>query len=1502
MKRKIVQLSAKHKIILNWIISSVVIIIGTLALSFWEKREYLHHIQNDLKDITSLKAGQLVEWQNERIADAEMFAQSPFFRDAINTWMLHRGNDGLKNNILKRLNLINVNGNYSVISIVDTKGKSVLFVGDSLKLLDTVTTKFVNNAIKSKKALFTNFYQCPSHRAIHIDYIAPVISRADSVFAVIIFRVNAVEKLYPIIEQWPYPFKTAETLLLRKAADSVLVLNTAKNSYLYKVSLSETNNPFVGAVSSNSGFYDVNDFYNQRGFAYAASVPGTDWTLVTVVDKRELNNKLIYKIFIFILIALLLVWLLGFGLFSRYFNIKKAEYIKLLTNEKKLSRYYKEFHTILYSIGDGVITTDVFGNITMMNFVAEMLTGWSEADAFGRSLDDVFKIVRQDTRRTAENPVKNVLKNGIVVGLANHTILIHKSGREIPIADSAAPIFNDSNEIRGVVLVFRDKTEEHKAELKIRESEAQLRRAEIAAMTGNWEIHRKTGNVQASEGAFSIYGFKAGNLTLKDIQRVPLLQYRQKLNESLKNLIENSIPYNVEFKIRSVDTGEIKDIHSIAEYDKEHDVVFGVIRDITQQKRLEKRQLQLLNIIDNSLNEVYVFDANTLMFEYANRGALLNLGYTYTEIMALTPIDIKPNYTENSFRKLAEPLIEGREQKLVFETVHKRKNGTVYDVEVQLQFYEDNDKKVFFAIINDITSRKIVEQSLLQSQERWKSLFDNSPNAIAIYRAVDNGNDFVFTDFNPTAQNVEHINRDEVIGKRISEVFSAANELGFLNVFRKVWETGITEHHNPIIYKDNRIEGWRENIVYRLNTEEVVAIYSDVTDKMRAEIRLRESEERYRMLFNNMTQGFALHEIIQDEHGNPVNYRFIDVNSTFEELTGFKREELVGKTALERIPAIADYWIDFYGKVALTGESKRFERYSRIIKKYFDVWAFCPRIGQFAIILSDITARKKVEEQVQKLTKGIEQSPAVVLITDIRGNIEYVNPKFVEITGFTREEALGKNPRILQSGNHTPEFYKELWQTILTGNDWKGEIHNKRKNGELYWESALISPIKTDNGVIRFFIAIKEDITDRKNAEIAIQERDRKLKEQNEEYFAINEELTESYERIRAINNELILAREKAEENDRLKTAFLANMSHEIRTPMNGIIGFAELLKRSKITDDERVSYVKIIEQSGQRLLDIINNLIDISKIEANQITAAVTPVNISSELKSLYNFFKPEVTGKNLTFLLQGGHDLPELTILTDKPKFVSIVTNLLKNAIKFTNKGTIDFGFHVGSTYTEFYVSDTGMGISPKMQGRVFERFVQGDTSLTRQYEGAGLGLAITKSYVELLGGKISFVSREEAGTTFHFTLPNGIPSAGKPETEETDILQNIVLGAKKLSILIAEDDKYSMEYLKKLLEPIAGKMFNAGKGEDAVQLMRDNPGIDLIFMDMRMPDINGIAATRRIREFNTDVIIIAQTAFALAEDKLQAVEAGCNDYLTKPIMPNELFKTIKRWVKNE
>ncbi len=512
---------------------------------------------------------------------------------------------------------------------------------------------------------------------------------------------------------------------------------------------------------------------------------------------------------------------------------------------------------------------------------------------------------------------------------------------------------------------------------------------------------------------------------------------------------------------------------------------------------------------------------------------------------------------------------------------------------------------------------------------------------------------------------------------------------------------------------------------------------------------------------------------------------------------------------------------------------------------------------------TDISERKETEIRLKTLTRAIDNALASVVMTNAKGVIEYVNPKFSEITGYQSEEVIGKNPRILQSGKHSKKFYRVLWDTLLKEEEWKGVFINKKKNGELFHEGASISSIRGSKGEISHFIAIKEDITERVESE-----------------------------------EMLIKAMEKAEESDRLKSSFLANMSHEIRTPMNGIIGFADLITKPDLSNEKKEYYVDIIKSSTSRLLRLLTDIIDLSKIDARQIEIHQSPFNMNVLIDQVVREAKLNVKNTPLSEVeVLTRNALPKnlSMFISDGIRLKQILLNLINNAMKFSSDGPVEIGYeYKRDDGVVLYVKDSGIGIPREKQTMIFERFRQVDETTKRSFEGAGLGLSIAKGLVEMLDGKIWLESEPGKGSTFYVSLP--IFTREQLHEKETISSEADSFNISGMRILIVEDDSVNRELLKEYFLGMEKYVQFAVDGKEGIEMFRRAPDIDLVLMDMKLPDMGGMEVTRHIKKINPNIKVIAQTAYAMSNDREKFTKEGCDGYIEKPYDINKLFQLIQ------
>ncbi|WP_265949744.1 response regulator [Dechloromonas sp. A34] len=536
------------------------------------------------------------------------------------------------------------------------------------------------------------------------------------------------------------------------------------------------------------------------------------------------------------------------------------------------------------------------------------------------------------------------------------------------------------------------------------------------------------------------------------------------------------------------------------------------------------------------------------------------------------------------------------------------------------------------------------------------------------------------------------------------------------------------------------------------------------------------------------------------------------------------------------------------------------------------------------LLADKVAALEAGEQDLRRLSTAVEQSPTSIVITDTEPRIIYVNQAFTRTSGYTAEEVIGENPRILQSGETDQATFHSMWESLTSGAIWRGELRNKRKDGSLYTELAIISPVRQSDGRISQYVAIKEDITER-----------RRIEDELASYRHHLEQLVD----LRT--NELALAKEAAEAANRAKSDFLANMSHEIRTPMNAIIGLAYLLSRTPLSNEQSEKLNKVSD-AAQHLLQLINDILDLSKIEAGKIVLDNQTFDPADIVHSVAGVIRDQAVGKNLEVVVD-TRELPALA-QGDATRLRQVLLNFASNALKFTAHGSITLSGKLeamdgDAMICRFAVADTGIGIEPTDLPRLFNPFEQLDASTTRRFGGTGLGLAIARHLAELMGGRVGVSSTPGAGSTFWISARLAAPS-GEPIARQAPLLAE----AKDLHgcVLLVEDEAINREIGCAILEAAGLRVITADNGQEAIERFTEG-GADLILMDIRMPILDGLEATRRIRALPGGAVIpiVALTANAYLEDMARCLEAGMNDFLAKPVEPEALYTVLGKYLSS-
>ncbi|UTF51553.1 PAS domain S-box protein [Desulfomicrobium sp. ZS1] len=920
----------------------------------------------------------------------------------------------------------------------------------------------------------------------------------------------------------------------------------------------------------------------------------------------------------------------------------------------------------------------------------------------------------------------------------------------------------------------------------------------------------------------------------------------------------NAVPFMEEEQFRRVADALFVIANSLSEKAYQQTML------LEEKKERQKMDAMREMLMDRSLDAIIVVDQNHRIIE-ANRRFADMLGYTPAEVLGLRTWDYEANMTEGIIKELFSDFSQVNS---VFETRHRRKDGSIFDVEVTTAGASIDGRSCILAFSRDITTRKEAERQLRQSEKHFRALFELSRDGFILADAEGR-----FLDANKAYC--------DMTGYSLPELRALGD---FYALTPEKWH-----------------DWQRDQIWTRLFTSGDTGVY----------------RKEY---------------IHKDGHVFPVELRDFAVH-------------------------------DDHGVV----------RYA---------WG----------IVRDISERVRTEERMHALMQMVEQSPVCIVMTDPQGNIEYVNPKFTELSGYSFDEARGQNPRILGSGYKSREEYQELWHTIESGQQWRGEFRNRHKDGSLYWESALIAPILDPDGRITHYVAIKEDITKRRHTEEELRKRDINFKkivdilpqlvsyidkdlryrfvnatyssffspgnligntvpevigekafeatrghieqvfqgktvhygatltypELGERfvdvylipdysshgvvdgYYAILNDLTH----LKRIEDSLRLAKDEAEAANKLKSEFLANMSHEIRTPLNGVLGMLQLMQGSNL-DAEQQECLHTAIKSSERLTRLLSDILDISKIEADRLVFREHAFDIMDVKKALTELFGQTVKDAGITYSVRVDPRLPK-EVLGDEARLVQILFNLVGNSLKFADKGnvTVDIAplpFTAGAPLRLlFCVTDTGLGMSEQTQRDIFEPFIQSDGSYTRRYQGVGLGLTIVRKLVQRMGGSLCLDSVSGQGTSVYVSLPFRLP----PDRSGEDVAScGQCDGVPGLRLLMVEDDAVNLLCGQRLLEKSGYVVTTARDGQEALEVLMVHD-FDLVLMDIQMPVLDGIQTTRAIRHAApfahvSTIPIIALTAHAMAGDQEKFLAAEMDGYLSKPFDICKINQEIARVV---
>jgi PAS domain S-box-containing protein len=828
-------------------------------------------------------------------------------------------------------------------------------------------------------------------------------------------------------------------------------------------------------------------------------------------------------------------------------------------------------------------------------------------------------------------------------------------------------------------------------------------------------------------------------------------------------------------------------------------------------------------------------------------------------------------------------------------------------------------------ILNDQEVKVKSVAALRKSEGLFRSLAQSSPVGIC---KVSTKGEYIF--INDRWSDITGISAEETIGKSVSHIAHADDKNDVETSFNNLINNG-----NPFDLEFKIIsplgkQCWVHG-KFEIEMDEdgdsigYVGTLFDIDERKKKEEELR----RWETIFKSTRVGIVL--------GKSDSQFFDIMNPAFARMYGYTQEELIGKTVLSVFApnereSVPNHIRTAFEKGFHTFESWHVRKDGSLFPVLVSITAVKDRHGNPLYRIANVQDITERYESEAKLKSEKYRLASIIEATNIgtwEWNIEtgelFVNERWTEIVGYSLNELMPISIKTWESLAHPEDFVASniaIQKHFIRETDFYDiELRMLHKAG--YWVWVLVrgkvAEWTADGKPLKMF-GTHKDITERKHWEETLRQNEQRLKEQNEEYLvlneelteindklrfnenrlkeqneeylALNEELTESNERVKQVNTQLAVAKKRAEESDKLKSAFLANMSHEIRTPMNAIIGFSEMLLRPDLPKEKQVTFTEVLNASCNQLLTVINDVLDISKVETGQMVVHNGMVHINDLIQNIHSLFLPNAKKKGNILSLNFSLSNESCLTLSDEAKLRQIISNLVSNAIKFTHDGEIKIGYRVVDDFIEFYVHDTGIGISPENFHVIFERFRQADHPDSRKYGGTGLGLAISKAFVEMLGGTIWVQSQLGKGASFFFKVPFNPIIGGERSKRETQVDN---YDFSNLNILIAEDEEANIVYMQEVFEETSANLFFAINGREAVSQVSTGTKFNLIFMDIKMPILNGVEAAQAIRALGVNVPIVALTAYAMAGDKQKYLELGFDHYISKPVLRKELFDLV-------
>lgn len=1182
--------------------------------------------------------------------------------------------------------------------------------------------------------------------------------------------------------------------------------------------------------------------------------------------------------------------------------------------EEELRESEAKHRNLLETMQEGIMETDLDQRILFVNNKLCAMLGYTREELVGQD-SNILLTTEQDVlamQRRMEDRLRGKSEQ--------YTLDVKKADNSTVIMlINAAPVRNGNGEVYGSLATFLDITDSMRNEELLRANEYRYRSITENASDLIALVDLQGRYIFCNKAFYSLTGYQPEQIIGRSSFELAIPQEKDTLVQCFNELFTNAsgeirIVYRLICKngaVRLID----KKSKLLKSEQQNQDLVLVVGKDVTDKIHSENilrarnailefaPHHTLYEILQKTLDEAelltgskigfYHFlleDQKTLSLQAWSTNTIQNMckaeghGLHYNVAEAGVWVDciatgkpvIHNNYALLSHKK---GMPDGHAPVIRELVVPVHRNNRIVAIlgvgNKPFDYYEDDIKMVaqLADLAWEIAESKHAEEALLDSVEKYKLISRLSTDFA--YSCIHNGKSYIINWISDAFYTITGYTEEE-LQRNQCWLFTAHPEDRdtIINKMLKLLPDEFAEDEFRLLDTQGNIHFISHQMECIADATapggtRIVGAAKDITKRKQTEAALKESEEKYRSLVQESPDAIAIY----------VNGKIVFTNKASLKLTGADSfDDLVGKSVMDFVAPesrelVKQRMVETFAKQRPLPAAE--EKFLRLDGTTVDVEVIAfpivfEKMNAVQIIARDISDRKKAQDEITVLSRAVEQSPASIVITDLNGNIEYVNPKVIEITGYNPAELIGQNPRILSSGELPKSVYTNLWETIASGAEWRGEFHNKKKNGELYWEYVSISPIKDQAGQISHYLAVKEDITERKEMEKV-----------------------------------LIDARIQAESANKLKDAFIANISHEIRTPLNGILGLSGIIASiyEGSAGPEEKKYFTSLGISTKRLMSTIDMILNFSRLQVGEYPTNPAHLHLQKILDKLFNQYQPMASEKGLT--LYRNYAASDDSIFADEASILSSIGNIVDNAIKFSHKGQVSLTTYKNAE-NELCVEirDEGIGISDEYINRLFEPYTQELTGFGRGYEGVGLGLSIAKGFLALCNADISVISQKGLGSAFTITFHGSVPRLPEDiKTEPKEIAAPPQVTVKRgnanstMRILLVEDDPINLMYMRSVLQKTF-MVTTASTGNHALTLA-GTESFDLILMDLSLKDgMDGLQITATIRNggINAATPIIAVTGHAFPEDRTKAIQAGCTEYLAKPFSDQELFAIIE------